>query len=140
MKRNHYIGFGIALVIVGGCAFYAGTSYAKNQVPSRGQFNATFTAGGAGGAAGFTTRGGARGVGGFTAGQIISASDGSISIKQQNGSSTQIVLISPTTQILKSAMGTKADLTTGTEVTIMGSANSDGSMTATSIQIRPSLK
>jgi hypothetical protein len=55
----------------------------------------------------------------------------------QNSSSSEIVLLSPTTQILKSVTGAASDLTVGSEVTITGTTNSDGSVSATSIQIRP---
>ena len=132
MKKNQIVGAVVILIIVGGGAFYAGMTYAKGQTPTRG-------AGFAAGAGGFAGRGGARGgaAGGFTAGQIVSSSNGSISIQQQNGSSSEIVLITPSTMILKQAAGTAADLTTGTNVTVTGTANSDGSLTATSIQIRP---
>ncbi len=138
MKRNQIIGGVILLIIVAGGSFYAGTSYAKSKAPARGQFGAGFTAG-TGGTAGFAGRTGARGgaAGGFTGGTIVSTSNGSISIQEQNGSSTEIVLISPSTQILKQASGSASDLTTGTSVTVTGTANSDGSLTATSIQIRP---
>jgi hypothetical protein len=136
MKRNQYIGVVVVLLIVAGGSFYAGKSMASTAAPARGQFAA-----GTGGAAGFAGRGGAAGArgagGGFTAGQIISSSNGSISIKQQNGSSTEIVLVSPATQILKTTTGSASDLTTGAQVTVTGTANSDGSLTATSVQIRP---
>jgi hypothetical protein len=142
MKRNQVIGAVIILVVVAGGSFYAGKSMAS-AAPARGQFGAGFAAGtgGANGTAGFAGRGaaGTRGgaAGGFTSGTIISSANGSISIQQQNGSSTEIVLLSPTTMILKQTSGTAADLTTGTSVTVTGTANSDGSMTATSVQIRP---
>ena len=135
MKTNHVVGAIIVLIIVAGGSFYAGTSYAKGKAPARGQFAAGGT-----GAAGFAGRGGAGAGGargGFTAGQIVSASNGSISIQQQNGSSSEIVLISPSTQILKTVAGSASDLTQGTQVTVTGSANADGSMSASSIQIRP---
>jgi hypothetical protein len=132
MNRNQVIGAVVVLIIVGGGAFYGGMSYAGSQTPAR----STLAAGGAGGFAGRTgARGGA--AGGFTAGTIVSASQGTISIQQQNGSSTEIVLVSPTTQILKTAAGSASDLSVGTTVTITGTSNSDGSMTANSIQIRP---
>jgi hypothetical protein len=123
----------VLIIIVGGGAFYGGMSYAGSQAPAagtRGQFAA--------GGAGFAGRtGGTRTGAGFTAGQIVSAGNGSISIQQQNGSSTEIVLLSPTTQILKSTAGTASDLTQGESVTVTGTSNSDGSLTATAIQIRP---
>ncbi|HVU75348.1 MAG TPA: hypothetical protein VHD38_00715, partial [Candidatus Paceibacterota bacterium] len=53
-------------------------------------------------------------------------------------SGTRIVLINDATEVTKMAQGSTADLTVGTGVTITGTANSDGSLTATMVQIRPS--
>lgn len=137
MNRNQVIGGIIALVVVAGGAFYAGNTYAKSGAPERGQFT-TFTAG-AGGTVMFAGRGAAtaRTGGGFTAGTILSSSNGSITIEQQNGSSTGIVLISPSTQVFKQVAGSASDLKAGVGITVTGTTNSDGSVTASSIQIRP---
>ena len=133
MNRNQIIGAVIVLLIVGGGAFYGGMSYAASQTPARSNFAA-----GTGGAGGFAGRGaGGTRTGGFTAGTIVANSNGTISIQQQNGSSTEIVLVGPSTQILKTTAGSASDLSVGTMVTITGTGNSDGSMTANSIQIRP---
>ncbi len=132
MMKNQVIGGVIILVVVAGGSFYAGKSIASSTP------TAPVTRGAGGfGLNGQVGRAGARAGGGFTAGQIVSSSNGSISIQQQNGSSTEIVLISPTTQILKSVVGTPSDLSNGTTVTVTGTSNSDGSLTATAIQIRP---
>ena len=137
MSKNHIIGVVVAVLVVGGVAFYAGTAFGKGQAPA-GQrtFSANF--GGAGAAGGFAGRGGRGGAnGGFTAGKIISAGNGSISIQMQNGSSSEIVLLGTNTQIMKSVAGSASDLTVGQNVTIQGTPNSDGSLSATSIQIIP---
>ena len=83
----------------------------------------------------FAGRAGASG--GIATGQIISAGDGSITIQSSQGSSTQIVLIGGSTQVLKTTSGSASDLSVGTGVVVQGSQNSDGSLTAQSIQIRP---
>ncbi|MDP2665719.1 MAG: hypothetical protein Q8P23_03765 [bacterium] len=119
-----------ALVIAGG-SFYGGMAYAKSTTPSRGQFTANGQFAGAAGA----NRTGMR-TGGFTAGQILSKDATGITIKMQDGS-TKIILIGSSTQIMKTTDGSQDDLSTGTEVTVTGSANSDGSITAQSVQIRP---
>ena len=133
-KKSKLIAGAIAgIIIVGGGSFYAGISYAKSSTPSRGNFsgqfgggNRTFTAG---------TRGGN---GGFTAGQLLNKDDKSITISVQGGGS-KIVLLSQSTQIMKSTSGSESDLSNGEQVVVTGSPNSDGSVTAQTIQIRPSM-
>ncbi|MES2203327.1 MAG: DUF5666 domain-containing protein [Patescibacteria group bacterium] len=134
MKRNQLIGAIVAVVVVGGGAFYGGTIYAKGQAPMRGgQF---FTSGTGGQFAG---RVDARMGSGFTAGQILSVSNGSITIQNPMSSSTEIVLIGAATQISKMAAGSISDLQPGTSVVVTGQTNSDGSITAQSIQLRPTV-
>lgn len=133
MNKQMIIGGLVALVIVGGGAFYGGMAYGKSQTPARGQFgNGQFMGNG------LLPGGGMRGGmnGGFTAGEIISKDETSITIKMQDGS-TKIVLVGSNAQVMKSATGSVDDLTVGTQVTVTGSANSDGSVTAQSVQIRP---
>lgn len=72
--------------------------------------------------------------GGFTAGSIVSNDGSTITIKMNDGS-TKFVLYSGSTTIRKSAEGTSADLVAGENVVVTGSANSDGSITATQIQL-----
>jgi hypothetical protein len=130
--KQKVIGAVVVVVLMGG-SFWGGMAYAKSKTPARGQFaNMQFGAGAAGARGGF-----ARGAGmGGSAGQVVSVSDSSMTIKLASGS-TQIVLLGTSTQVTKSAMGTIADLTAGTNVIITGSSNSDGSITAQSVQIRP---
>ena len=119
----------IVLVVVAGGAFWGGMQYAKSSTPA----TAVRTAGSGSytGARGTRTAGG-----GFTSGQIVSSDATSITIQMQSGSS-QVVFYSPTTQIMKSTSGSAADLAAGVNVMISGTTNSDGSLTANSIQIRP---
>ena len=119
----------IGLVIAAGGGFYGGILYAKGQAPARGQFMSGQ----------FTGPNGARRAqsgGGFAAGEIITRDATSVTIKMQDGS-TKIVLVSPSTQVTKSASGTLDDLSQGTNVVVTGTGNSDGSVTAESVQIRP---
>ena len=75
--------------------------------------------------------------GGFTMGTILSYSNNILTLKQQNGSSTELVLVGPSTEILKTMTGSLSDLSAGKTVAVTGSTNADGSVSATSIQIRP---
>lgn len=122
----------VAVVVVGGVAFYGGMKY--NQAHAASQRTALRAQ--LGGQGQFFQRGTAGANGGFVTGDIISQSATSLTIKMRDGS-TKIVLLSPSTEISKFAAGTNADLIAGKTVSITGTANSDGSVTANMIQIRP---
>lgn len=77
--------------------------------------------------------------GGITNGEVIGVDDKSITVKMPDGSS-KIVLLSSTTTINKSAEGTVADVKTGEKVAVFGTSNSDGSLTAQSIQLNPVMR
>lgn len=133
-------------IVVGSGSFYGGMTYARSN---RGGDFANLTAeerqarigqfGMRGGMRGADT--GARTAGDFANGEIISKDDKSITIKMRDGVSGQggskLIFLSGTTEIGKFTSGVSADLVTGKTVTVTGKANPDGSITATSIQIRP---
>jgi hypothetical protein len=131
--NNKIIGAVVVVVIIAGAAFYGGMTYAKSSMPARGGGNfgnGTFMRGTGGpGGMRFTN-------GGFTTGQILSTDGSSVTIKMQDGS-TKIVLIGANTEVMKTVAGSPGDLTAGTNVLVMGTPNSDGSLTASSVQIRP---
>lgn len=89
-----------------------------------------------GGVNGVSNMRGGAGAPGFRpiVGQILSQDSTSITVKLPDGSS-KIVMFSDTTPINKTALGSKTDLTTGTGVRIIGTTNSDGSVTAQDIQL-----
>ena len=73
----------------------------------------------------------------FLAGEVIAKDATSITVKMRDGSS-KIVFYSETTEFSKFVSGVSTDLGVGKMVMIGGKTNSDGSITAQTIQIRPS--
>ena len=67
-------------------------------------------------------------------GSIIAADASSITVKTTDGS-TKIVLLSSSTTVSKVSDGALADLTTGQNVVVTGTTNSDGTVTATRVQV-----
>ncbi len=128
--------FVVVLILVGGSSFYGGMKYADSKRVSNLADNRF--AGGANFRNGMGTNrmpgaGGAN-RGGFTGGEIIAKDDSSLTIKLRDGGS-QIIFFSSSTQVMKSAVGSKEDLAVGKNITVTGSANADGSLTAKSLQL-----
>ncbi len=119
----------VLVILVGAGGFFGGMKYQQ----SKGGRGADGQPGANGQRRGqFGQRNGMRPV----AGDIISADDKSITVKMMDGS-TKIVLISGSTQINKAATATKTDLKPNEKVAVFGTENSDGSVTAQSIQLNP---
>lgn len=126
----------IAVVVVGGCAFYGGMKFGG----SKGQKG--FQAGGAmqdqrwGGATGAAgARQGGGNMGNLANGEILSKDDQSITIKMRDGGS-KIIFFSTSTEVGKFVTGTVADLIVGQTIMATGKTNTDGSVTAQTIQLR----
>ncbi len=151
MKKKFLISAIVAVLAVGGVSFYGGMKYGEGKT-SPGNFQnmsaeqrqqmfqqvagtnggqARAFRGGTDGTAG-ANFGGARPV----SGEIISQSDGNITIKLADGS-TRIVFIGDSTKITKSTEGAPDDLKAGEEVFVSGTQNPDGSYTANTIQLSP---
>jgi hypothetical protein len=132
----------IVAVVAGGGGYLLGKQgVSANQAQDVARF-ANFAAQGGlpGGQAGQLVRRGATG-GGFVAGQIVAKDAASITVELRSTSTTggtagsKVVFFSASTTVMKSTSGTPADLTTGEQVVVQGTQNSDGSVTAESIQL-----
>lgn len=124
MKNKNLIIVILLVLVSAGAGFYGGMKYQQSRVPA---FARNFRgANRPNGATNFRP----------IAGEIISADDKSITVKLTDGS-TKIVLISDSTQINQATTATKEDLRVGAKVAAYGTANSDGSVTAQSIQLNP---
>jgi hypothetical protein len=73
--------------------------------------------------------------GGFASGEVIYMDDKSATLKLKDGGS-KIVFISDTTEIINIMQGSFNDLGIGKDVVVNGTMNSDGSITARTIQTR----
>jgi hypothetical protein len=139
MNKKQIVPIIIAAVVVGALGFAGGVQYGKAVAPQGGsaQVGAAPGGQGTGRTGGMTRRGGAGS--GFAGGQIISKNDTSITLQSPDGSSL-IVFISTSTPVTKSVQGSLSDLTVGEQVSVTGSTNSDGSIVAQSVQVRPAMQ
>lgn len=123
----------VAVVIMGG-SFYGGMAYAKTSTKSSASFRQGMPSG-------LTGRQGAVGArmgnaGGFTTGEVVAKNPNGFTVKLRDGGS-KIVITASSTTIGKMTQGSMEDVTDGTNVVVSGTSNSDGSITATTVQIRP---
>ena len=146
-----FITFITTAILVGGGAFFSGMKYAESK-SSTGQFmpldfqnlsteqrqqraqelgGADFRAGEENRPEGATRLGGVN----FINGEVISKDENSFTLKLQNGGS-RIIFFSDATEIIRSSLGSFGDLNEGSQISINGTENSDGSLTAQSIQLR----
>lgn len=132
MKNNTIITV-LLIVIFAAGAFFGGMKYQQSKQPA---FTRQFGGGqGIRNGQGQGTRQGFRPVNG----EIISSDEKSITVKMQDGSS-RIVLFSDKTEINKAASGTNEDLKVGEKVSVFGTDNTDGSVTAQNIQLNPQFR
>ncbi len=132
----------LAVLIIGGGAFFGGIKYSESKRPNSANFqnfrNLTpeqiqQRAGQAGSAG--TRFGNGQNV---ATGEIISKDDSTITLKLSDGGS-KIIFYSDSTQISKTIEATTNDLQVGETLMVNGQANDDGSLTAQTIQLRPNL-
>ena len=148
MKNKKMVSIIIVCILVAGLSFWAGTAYGKGKNTTsnssrQGMFNQN------GGGQNGIGRMGRQNGGGFVSGTVLSKDANSITVQlrgpdmmnAQSGATTtggsKIVIYSASTGIEKTVSGAIGDVVVGSQVSVTGTANPDGSVNATSIQIRP---
>jgi len=130
----------VGAVVLAAVAFAGGFGVANAVAPKTTSTAGTDGQGLGGGRFGpgssFQPRNGGGGFGGGASGTIGSVSADQMTITTANGAQ-RIVLLTPTTTVTQvtATQKTASDLTSGETVTIIGSANPDGSVTATSVVV-----
>jgi hypothetical protein len=130
MKKNPIIVIVIVIVlVVASGAFYGGMAYAKSQRSkvNFGNFSGQRQGGNLSQAINSN---------GMSSGEILSLDDKSVTIKMRDNGS-KIIFFSDSTKISKMVDGAVADLVVGQNLVVNGTVNSDGSISAASIQLRP---
>jgi hypothetical protein len=69
-------------------------------------------------------------------GQVVSADNNNLTVKMSDGS-TKLVVLSESTAFMQSTKASLSDIKTGDTVNVLGTQNSDGSITAQDVQINP---
>ncbi len=135
LGKNIVAGLVVVMIIIAGISFYAGTKYSGGQKNINGQFSGQFNPTNGG-----KTLGGRnmmRGAG-FITGNVLSKDATSITVSSRDGGS-KIIFLSASTEVTKSVQGAIGDVVIGKPVSVNGTTNTDGSITAQSIQIRPEI-
>ncbi len=125
--HTNTIVIGVMALVVGAGIGYVAHPTAATTAPQsmRGNF-----AGGVG-----QTRGN---FSGMLSGTVATKDASNITLNTRDGSS-HVVLLSPSTTVSKSVNGTINDVAVGSTIIVSGSNNSDGSVSATMLQLRPAM-
>ena len=141
MQKHHFAIVAFIILAAAGGAFYGGEAYAKSKTGGAPTFAGRAGQGGQGGAnqtgAGGTRRTMMQGAG-LTDGDVLKKDDTSITLKLRDGGS-KIIFFSDTTAVSKTVDAKINDVAVGEHISVVGTANSDGSVTAKNIQIRPAM-
>ncbi len=131
MNKNTMMVVAIVLIVLAGVGgFVGGIQYQKTNAGAGNQ--------GANGT--FRQRFGMMGQNGQNfrpeRGQVISFSNGTMTLKLSDGS-TKLIVLPSSTNYLKTDTASQSDIKTGDTVTVLGTQNSDGSVTAQDVQLNP---
>ncbi|HVW82933.1 MAG TPA: DUF5666 domain-containing protein [Candidatus Paceibacterota bacterium] len=132
MNKNLIVTGAVALIVGAGLGYFGSTAFAKAPArgaafAARGSFTASSSA---------FARGGNQAAGAVLAGTVAAKDAGSITLDTRDGSS-HVVLLTPATAVEKTVAGSLADIAVGSAVSVTGSTNSDGSLSASAVELRP---
>lgn len=144
MQKNKKIIFAVVSVLVLIGVFCGGMIYGKNKTPALGTNKFGSNMQNRTGQFGANAGSNRMGAGGLIAGEIISKDDKSITVKMMTGGpdsatntgGSKIIFFDTNTMISKMAVGTVSDLSVGSQISVIGTANSDGSLIAKTIELR----
>jgi hypothetical protein len=125
----------VIAIVVGAAGFFGGMQYQKMQ--TTGQFESEMNSRFQNGTGQFSRTGsqGSRMIGGGrVVGSVLNMDESSMTVKSPDGSS-KIVVLSEKTTYNKASEGSLSDLKEGDSVSVFGTTNSDGSITAQNVQI-----
>jgi flagellar basal body-associated protein FliL len=132
-NKNTMMIIAVVLIIVAAAGgFFGGMMYQKNQVSSFG----TTGRGNYAGRFGQTGQTGQNSSFRPVRGQVLSMTSDSLTVKMSDGS-TKIVVLSSSTAFMQATKAALSDVKTGDTVNVVGTQNSDGSVTAQNIQLNP---
>ena len=126
MKQNSIILGVILLLVVGGVSFGVGYKVAQAKTAINRQFTGNRN----------NTQNNGMMRNRQTIGDVISLDDKTMTVKMPDGSS-RIVLLSSAMTVSQLADAKVSDLKIGSKVAVFGTNNSDGSLTATNIELNP---
>jgi len=126
-KITRFVTPALALVAVLAVGLIGGVLIGQNTATSTAQGDRGNFAGGTGGTA--PTGGG---MGGFTSGSVVSVDGTTVTLELEDGSTVTVTTADDTT-VTSTVDSSVAELAAGDEVTVVGEADDDGNVTATSI-------
>ena len=136
MKNKNVMMLVAVMLIIAAAAggFFGGMMYQKNQAPSFGMMGQNGSRQGGT----FRTFGQNGQNSNFrpVRGQVVNMDNSSLTVKMSDGS-TKLVVLSQSTAFMQSSKASLSDIKTGDTVNVVGTQNSDGSVTAQDVQINP---
>ncbi len=146
IKKNPMLAGSIVAIICAVLGFFGGMKYQQTKIPMFGRSGQNNMSGGIQntadnkqtGTVKNTKNGTGMGFGGMQIGTVSSIDDTSMTVKLQDGSS-KIVILSGTTNYKTTIAAAKSDIKIGDTIAVSGSTNTDGSVSAQSVQLNPEM-